>query len=679
MLVDDGSTDDTVKIAEDYERRDSRIRLVSKGKNLGLVQNWNRCVKLAQGDWIKFLFQDDLLDSSCLTRMLEAGNKGVDLVVCRRNLLFEPGCSQEIREFYTRYVRNHNLPLYFPDQERIPSESFAEIVVDFPIYNCIGEPTATLVRRSVFDRFGYFNQNLVSLCDWEFFARVAIHSGISYVNDTLATLRVHERAASVLHRYQRPYLANVIDPLIVRHDIAYKPVFKSVRTAVLHRSPPINLRHDLVYGAREARAVVGEFSADPVCPDPGALDAWRDAVRRYPRLRLVPPSFIAGWGRRRLNSIRQCLVERSEGRICRVPFDAKINGANFETGLSVPVIICVDIEPDEFFIERDLPRSWAGYEKAYWYFRSLRPRLVALTGNSVHYLWSIRMDPQIAETYGSSLWGTRQYAEFLQDCTEQGDMVGLHTHAYRWDKNLDSWVIDHGNQRWVEHCVRTAFQSFEAAFGYCCESFRFGDHWLNDQTVRLVENFGARFDLTLEPGQMSQPTAHPGNPFTGSLPDLTGVPRFPYRPSAADFRKPDRSRKEGIWLIPLSAVTVVRSRQRNSRLANLLLGHQSEFMPRTLNLTVNSQLLVAAIERLLAGSKRPYLALPVRTDGWLKPDQLKSITETFEHILSHSAYEKLRFATPPEALSLLGFQPGKSVSPRLSFAPQQSEVRAAVI
>src|SRR6266498_5203284 len=84
-----------------------------------------------------------------------------------------------------------------------------------------------------------------------------------------------------------------------------------------HRSPPINLRHDLVYGAREARAVVGEFSADPVCPDPGALDAWRDAVRRYPRLRLVPPSFIAGWGRRRLNSIRQCLVERSEGRICR--------------------------------------------------------------------------------------------------------------------------------------------------------------------------------------------------------------------------------------------------------------------------------------------------------------------------------------------------------------------------
>src|SRR6266498_4705624 len=73
LLVDDGSTDDTVKIAEDYERRDSRIRLVSKGKNLGLVQNWNRCVKLAQGDWIKFLFQDDLLDSSCLTRMLEAG------------------------------------------------------------------------------------------------------------------------------------------------------------------------------------------------------------------------------------------------------------------------------------------------------------------------------------------------------------------------------------------------------------------------------------------------------------------------------------------------------------------------------------------------------------------------------------------------------------------------------
>src|SRR3982751_3050681 len=58
LLVDDCSTDATRSIAESYAAADSRVRLIVNHTNLGLVGNWNRCIELATGEWIKFVFQD---------------------------------------------------------------------------------------------------------------------------------------------------------------------------------------------------------------------------------------------------------------------------------------------------------------------------------------------------------------------------------------------------------------------------------------------------------------------------------------------------------------------------------------------------------------------------------------------------------------------------------------------
>jgi glycosyltransferase involved in cell wall biosynthesis len=40
LLVDDGSTDDSISIIEKFSQKDSRIRLVRNQKNLGLTGNW---------------------------------------------------------------------------------------------------------------------------------------------------------------------------------------------------------------------------------------------------------------------------------------------------------------------------------------------------------------------------------------------------------------------------------------------------------------------------------------------------------------------------------------------------------------------------------------------------------------------------------------------------------------
>jgi hypothetical protein len=65
----------------------------------------------------------------------------------------------------------------------------------------------------------------------------------------------------------------------------------------------------------------------------------------------------------------------------------------------------------------------------------------------------------------------------------------------------------------------------------------------------LVEHLGARYDLTLEPGQKG---GQYGEPFLGAFPDYRHVPHYPYRPAQHDFRVPGILFRRKLWMIPLS-------------------------------------------------------------------------------------------------------------------------------
>ncbi len=215
----------------------------------------------------------------------------------------------------------------------------------------------------------------------------------------------------------------------------------------------------------------------------------------------------------------------------------------------IPVLICIDVEPDERAINPHRTDDWKGFEKIFDLFGQLRPRLEAATRSPAHVSWFLRMDPQITRVYGSASWAAARYRRLIEEIEAAGDEVGLHTHAWAWDEKSLRWIQDFGNQPWVAHCVRSSFEAFRQSFNRPCLSFRFGDHWMNDATLELVSELGARFDLTLEPGRKGGSIPEP---FTGSLPDYTQVPRRPYYPSRLDFRKRAREREGGICIIPVS-------------------------------------------------------------------------------------------------------------------------------
>ena len=81
IIVDDGSTDNTEIIIEEYKLRDKRIKSVSQ-KNGGASCARNSGLDAAVGDYVTFTDADDTLTENAVEIMLSNMNDGVDWVVC---------------------------------------------------------------------------------------------------------------------------------------------------------------------------------------------------------------------------------------------------------------------------------------------------------------------------------------------------------------------------------------------------------------------------------------------------------------------------------------------------------------------------------------------------------------------------------------------------------------------
>ena len=70
ILIDDGSKDNSLKIAQDFAAKDNRIRVISDGLNKKLPARLNQIIKEAKYDYIARMDADDLIHSERLERQL---------------------------------------------------------------------------------------------------------------------------------------------------------------------------------------------------------------------------------------------------------------------------------------------------------------------------------------------------------------------------------------------------------------------------------------------------------------------------------------------------------------------------------------------------------------------------------------------------------------------------------
>lgn len=284
IIVDDYSTDGSFELARQLAAKDCRIRAYRNEKNLGIVANWNRCLEVAQGEWIKYVFQDDWLAPKCVSKLLStAVRTGCKFLICEREIQLEDDISWEIRNWFaTKALRFCDV---FPGRDCVSPKEFCLGMLKHLGNNFIGEPTSALIHRSCFFRHGTFNRRLVQMCDLEFWCRLACYEGVAYVPERLATFRVHSAAATstngltVPKRFQR----DVLDYLILFAEFLVNPAFQLLRDA----SPFSRkcLQETFTASVRGAERYLREMKNSDQAPLLQAI--WREALAQNPGIGLL--------------------------------------------------------------------------------------------------------------------------------------------------------------------------------------------------------------------------------------------------------------------------------------------------------------------------------------------------------------------------------------------------------
>jgi glycosyltransferase involved in cell wall biosynthesis len=181
VVVDDGSTDGSVELLQQYGER---IRLFTQ-PNRGTYPTLNRCIAESKGRYLAILNSDDLWAPTKLEKQVAVLEAQLQVGLVHTDGRFIDGEGNILE----------GNPLGF-EWPRTPSGNIIEALVRC---NKI-IASSVLIRRECFERLGGFREDLFGSGDWEMWFRVALEYDIAFIDEPLTFYRVHGANASFQHR-----------------------------------------------------------------------------------------------------------------------------------------------------------------------------------------------------------------------------------------------------------------------------------------------------------------------------------------------------------------------------------------------------------------------------------------------------------------------------------------------
>ena len=150
LLVDDGSTDHSGEICDEYGKQDSRVRVLHK-ENTGVSDTRNLGLENARGEFIQFLDSDDWITPDATGLMVRAAR--------------ESGCDMVITDFYRvigeRVSRKGDI-----DKDGILTlEEFAGFMMENPADFYYGVLWNKLFQRTLIEQYRLSMDKTISWCE----------------------------------------------------------------------------------------------------------------------------------------------------------------------------------------------------------------------------------------------------------------------------------------------------------------------------------------------------------------------------------------------------------------------------------------------------------------------------------------------------------------------------------
>ncbi|MDD5593264.1 MAG: glycosyltransferase family 2 protein [Candidatus Margulisbacteria bacterium] len=180
IVIDDASTDDSLRIIEQYRRKYPAIKLLRNEKNMGVVYSMRRGAEAAAGDYIYYAASDDKVRPGFIERSLELLEKYPQAAFsCCDNIVLDGDQEIPNRSFLSES------PRYFSPRE-VPA-----LYAGDPFTPYI--PHTAVINRSFFNEAGGLRLEHKWSCDSFVFSVMAFRHGYCYRPEGLQVMRVHKK------------------------------------------------------------------------------------------------------------------------------------------------------------------------------------------------------------------------------------------------------------------------------------------------------------------------------------------------------------------------------------------------------------------------------------------------------------------------------------------------------
>jgi glycosyltransferase involved in cell wall biosynthesis len=184
IIVDDGSTDNTLVIANSYQDK-IPLKIIEKQRKGNWVANTNYALSLAKADYVCFLHQDDiwLPKRLAIVKNLITKYPEVDLFLHSSSFIDERGKELGLWQSplpSVPVIIDRNLSI-----ERLLVQNF--IAIPAPVF-----------KRELALQAGGLEEQLWYTADWDFWLKIAASGKTIYYPKPLAAFRVHGGSQTVL-------------------------------------------------------------------------------------------------------------------------------------------------------------------------------------------------------------------------------------------------------------------------------------------------------------------------------------------------------------------------------------------------------------------------------------------------------------------------------------------------
>jgi glycosyltransferase involved in cell wall biosynthesis len=173
LIMDDASTDESVSIVEKYASLDSRIKFFSHAKNTGLTKSLNELAKYATGEYIARMDADDVADPTRIEKQMYFLMQHPEVSVCgTRGWLMNEDTGEE--SFL-------DVPVGVLSKKQL-------------IYHNQCLHPSLVIKRSVFDLVGGYDERFKRSQDYELLLRILRVASIANIPDRLIRYRFSSKS-----------------------------------------------------------------------------------------------------------------------------------------------------------------------------------------------------------------------------------------------------------------------------------------------------------------------------------------------------------------------------------------------------------------------------------------------------------------------------------------------------